>query len=301
MSFFDRFIKKKEPVASDYTRLFAMGEDPSQWPSLTDDELQQALMIQCIYYGGTEDGSRIRPLFTFYQYAMDRIPAEARMQMALYISNLIENHQGVGSLGLMMFIAADNDFGIISTAAMNLAVLKKPENGDSLHGPTFVISTMMMGTDDPETRSAIMAGILLLGDKRLLPLLDNAWDQISEEARVKLATARSGFVTEALIEFWINCLEKECSENVVGAVIAALAKMATISDLPFVVDVERSFPSYSDLENPIRRIRQTSFRDYLDEILPRLEAIRARESEPQLIPTIYAVWEDPEKYRGQIV
>jgi HEAT repeat protein len=300
MGLFDRF-KKKSPAEEDgFSRISSISGDPDRWAELNDNELQQAVMIQCITYGVTEDASRIRPLFGFYQYAMERLQPQERMQMVLSLSNLIEQKNGSGALGLMMFMAAEKDFGIISTAAMNLGVLKNPENGDPLHGPNFAITTMMMGTQDPNTRAAIMAGILLLGDKRLLPLLADAWDQISEEARLKLATARSGFVTEALIEFWINCLEKECTEDVVGAVIAALAKMAAISDLPFVADIERAFPSYSDLENPIRRIRQTSFRDYLDEILPRLEAIRKRESEPQLIPTIYAVWEDPEKYRGQI-
>lgn len=180
---------------------------------------------------------------------------------------------------------------------MKLAVLFDPKEGDELAGPRFVVDTLLRRTNDPESQGQALRGVLLLGDKRLLPLLEDTWSKLSETARLELTRARSGFVYEGVVEFWLRCLEKGCSESVFGAVVAAIAKLPAITDIPYVVDVRRVFPAYKDSENPLRAIRQTTFADYLDEIRPRLEALEARESEPKMIPKIYEIWADPESLR----
>ena len=139
-----------------------------------------------------------------------------------------------------------------------------------------------------------------MGDKRILPLLENAWSKLSDDARWGLSQAKSGFVSEGMVEFWLGCLEIGCSEAVFGSVAAAIAKMPAIAKVPFVRDVQRVLPAYEDSENPIRIIRQTSFGDYLEEIRPRLEALEVDESEPKVIPKIFEVWENPERFRGRI-
>ncbi len=300
MGLFDRFKKKKEAPASDYERMSALGDNPDTWSTLDDEELKRLLIVKCIEYGVTQDASRISRLFALYGHANTRLDTSERMQLLTQFSQMTEEQQGRGHMGLMMFLAADDDPAICSTAAMSLAVLFDPQDGDTLAGPRFVVRTLLNHERNSALQGQALGGVLLLGDKRLLPLLENAWSKLSDDARLGLSQAKSGFVSEGMVEFWLGCLEIGCSEAVFGSVAAAIAKMPAIAQVPFVLDVQRVLPAYEDRENPMRIIRQTSFGDYLDEIRPRLEALEAEEAEPKVIPMIYEIWESPERFRGRI-
>ena len=107
-----------------------------------------------------------------------------------------------------------------------------------------------------------------------------------------MTAAKSGFVSEGVVEFWLDRLEAGCSEAVFGSAVAAIAKMPVIAQIPYVLDMERLLPAYAGGE-PMKLLRRTSFADYLEEIRPRLDALEADESEPKLIPKIFEAWEDP--------
>ena len=130
-----------------------------------------------------------------------------------------------------------------------------------------------------------------------MPLLEYAWEQISEEAQLEMTKAKSGFVTEGIVEFWLSCLESGCSESVFGSIVATIAKMPVIAQVPMVLDVERLFPAYADGQ-PMEILFQSPFEDYLEEIRPRLEALEDEESEPKIIPKIFEIWENPEAFKG---
>jgi hypothetical protein len=299
MGIFDRFGKKKEkkPV-SEYEQMSALVDDPKAWEELDNDRLKQLVIVKCIQYGVSQEASRIPMLFALYKHAMKRLDISERLQLLSDFSAMTEQQKGNGHMGLMMFLVAENNPGIRSTAAMSFAVLFQPQNDDVLSGPKFVVDHLLRSTDKSEDQGAALAGILLLGDKRLLPLLEDAWAELSEDARLGLTHAKSGNVFEGMVEFWLRCLEKGCSEAVFGSIVAAIAKMPVIAQVPFVVDVQRVLPAYQDSQNPLRLIRRTTFTEYLEEIRTRLEAIEANESEPKLIPKIYEIWTNPEAFRG---
>lgn len=299
MGLFDRF-KRRDPEVSDLERLSAMASDPEAWDEIDDDQLKQLIMVKCIEYGISQDGSQIPALFGLYRYAMERLDVSDRTQLVSQYSEFVDGRDGEGHMGLMMFLAADTNAAIRSTAALSLSVLFEPEDGNELAGPEFVVRTLLNQEDGTASQGEALGGVLLLGDRRLLPLLENAWVRLSEEAQLGLTRCKSGFVSEGIVEFWLRCLEQGCSEAVYGSVVAALAKMPVIAQVPFVIDMERVFPAYASPENPMRMLRQTSFDDYLDEIRPRLEALEETESEPKLIPQIYAMWEDPDSYAGMV-
>jgi len=300
MGLFDRFKKKKESPATDYERISALGDNPCAWDELDEGELEQLVMVKCIEYGITQDTSRITDLFALYRHAIERLDVSKRTALLTQFSAMTEQQNGKGHMGLMMFLAVDNHPAIRSSAALSLSVLFDPQGGDELAGPKFVVNTLLHHDKDAEGQGYALGGVLLLGDKRVMPLLEAAWNQLSDDARLELTKAKSGFVTEGITEFWLNCLEKGCSESVFGSIVAAIAKLPTIADVPFVVDVKRVLPAYLDSKNPMKLIRRTSFEDYLNEIRPRLEALVAIESEPKLIPKIYEVWENPEQFKGMI-
>jgi hypothetical protein len=255
--------------------------------------------VKFIEYGATQDGSRIARLFSLYRHAMERLDVSERREMLTEFSEMIEHHGGLGHMGLMMFLSADTDPGIRSSAALSLSVLFDPENGDELAGPRFVINTLVHHDGGALGQGAALGGVLLLGDKRIMPLLAEVWDELSEEAQLEMTAAKSGFVSEGVIEFWLDRLEAGCSEAVFGSAVAAIAKMPVISQIPYVLDMERLLPAYAGGE-PMKLLRRTSFADYLAEIRPRLTALMEKESKPQVIPRIFQFWKEPEAFRGMV-
>ena len=301
MSLFDRSRKNKNQAAiSDYKRLSALGDSPDAWDGLKDEDLKRLVIMKCTEYGVIQDASQIPGLFALYRYAKTRLDTSQRMKLLLQFGAMVEEQMGQGHMGLMMFLAVDDDASICSTAAMSLAVLFDSHDGDELAGPTFVVRTLLSRETDLQSQGQALRGILLLGDKRLLPLLEDAGSRITDDSRQELARAKSGIVSEAMVEFWLRCLEDGCSESVFGSVVAAIAKLPVIAQVPFVLDVQRVMPAYRDSENPMQVLRKRSFGEYLEEIRPRLDALEKIETDPKLIPKIYEIWQNPEQFRGII-
>lgn len=300
MKFFER-TKKQKPEMDDCDHLSTLGDDPDAWEALDDEELKQVIGLKFIEYGATQDGSRIPGLFALYRHAMERLDVGERREMFTEFCGMIEQHDGLGHMGLMMFLVADTDPGIRSSAALSLAVLYDPaqEGQDELAGPRFVIRTLVRHDGGNPGQGAALGGVLMLGDKRIMPLLVEVWDDLSEEAQLEMTAAKSGFVSEGVIEFWLDRLEAGCSEAVFGSAVAAIAKMPVISQVPFVVDMERLLPAYAGGE-PMKLLRRTSFADYLEEIRPRLEALMQKESKPKVVPRIFQFWKEPEAFRGMV-
>jgi hypothetical protein len=298
MGFFDHF-KTPKPEMDDCQHLSALGDDPDAWGGLDDEELKQVIAIKFIEYGATQNGARIPGLFSLYRHGMEFLGVEARRQMLTEFCEMIEQHEGLGHMGLMMFLAADTDPGIRSSAALSLSVLFDPGDGDDLAGPRFVIDTLVYHDGGAPGQRAALGGVLLLGDKRIMPLLEEVWDDLSEEAQLEMTAAKSGFVSEGVVEFWLGRLESGCSEAVFGSAVAAIAKMPVIAQVPYVLDIERCLPAYAGGE-PMKLLRRTSFTDYLEEIRPRLEALEAEESEPRVIPRIFEIWETPDAFSGMV-
>jgi hypothetical protein len=297
MAYSKRTTKPRHDM-EDCEHLSALGDDSDVWIDLDDDELKQVISVKFLEYGATQDGSRIPGLFALYRHAIDRLSVNERREMLTEFSEMIEQNEGLGHMGLMMFLVADTNPGIRSSAALSLAVLFDPDDGDELAGPRFVIHTLVNHDGGAPGQGAALGGVLLLGDKRINPQLAEVWDQLSEEAQLEMTAAKSGFVMEAVVEFWLDRLEEGCSEAVFGSAVAAIAKMPLVSQIPFVMDVERLLPAYAGGE-PMKLLRRTTFDDYLEEIRPRLEALEAAEQEPRIIPRIFEIWEDPEVLRGR--
>jgi hypothetical protein len=298
MTFFNR-SKKQNPEMKNYEHLSSLGDNEEAWAELNDEDLKQVISVKFIEYGATQDGSRIAGLFALYRYAMQRLSVAERQEMVTEFSEMIERHGGLGHMGLMMFLAADTDPCIRSSAALSLSVLFDPGDEDELAGPRFVVGTLIDHNAGAPGQGAALGGVLLLGDKRIIPLLAEVWDELSEEAQLEMTAAKSGFVSEGMVEFWLDRLEAGCSEAVFGSAVAAIAKMPVIAQVPYVLDMERMLPAYADGE-PMKLVRRTSFADYLEEIRPRLDALEADESEPKLIPKIFEIWENLETFRGLI-
>jgi len=112
----------------------------------------------------------------------------------------------------------------------------------------------LVEADSAETDAAcagILQGLLLLGDRRVLPLLDRCWEPLGEEGRRILIHSWSGFVYASTIEFLPGWLECEEDESMYGSIAGTLGGYPLRGDAhPFVLDVERKFSADGEEEGP---------------------------------------------------
>jgi hypothetical protein len=144
--------------------------------------------------------------------------------------------------------------------------------------------------DDDEGHVA--AGLLLLGDMRLLPLLEEIWERLSPEARRRMVQRLSNLVTAAMVEFLLRRLEADKTEEYFGELGAALHNLPEIAarqPMEVVLDVRRNFGLPPGKE-PMELVGRETLAEAFARIRPRLEALIARESEPKVLPAALAVW-----------
>lgn len=151
-----------------------------------------------------------------------------------------------------------------------------------------------------ETRAGILAGLLVLGDRRTLPYLRGCWRLLPPlppdraaaltDPRMRLTNATTGVVHASHIEFFLDWLE-DADESEFGAIAGALVRLARASSYPKVVDIQRRFPATPDDENPvITTLAEWTFNEYGQLIAPRLLDLGRRENEPKVLPVLLEAW-----------
>jgi len=214
--------------------------------------------------------------------------------MLLEISKQIEEKEGFGWEILIAFALGDTEHRIVSTAAMNLAVLQPCPDGEALAGVRTVCQLVeRLGYDSPKSAS-MLSGLLLLGDVQLFPFLNIAWQELTPECRHIVASSWSGLTARATSLMLLDWLEREKNEGVYGALAGTLGRMALGAHDGKIVDIERSFPAYAD--EPIKILGVQDVRTFGRGIKDRLEALANKETGERVMPIVLQAWlgdEDP--------
>jgi hypothetical protein len=249
-------------------------------------------------YGATFDGAMILELFKFYRRYLGMANVGRRQQLLTRMTEYISNGHSSHAIALLCFISADTDGQITSGAALDLAMVMAPDKGDPLTGPKFVAFhgcggvRAKLGKPASDDEGDVAAGLLLLGDMRLLPLLEEIWERLTPGARLRMIRRRSNLVTAAMVEFLLRRLEADQSEEYFGELGAALHNLPEIaSRLPMavVMDIRRNFGLPPGKE-PMELLGRETLAEAFARIRPRLEALIARESEPKVLPNVLATW-----------
>ncbi|MBE0555964.1 MAG: hypothetical protein IH628_01920, partial [Proteobacteria bacterium] len=157
-------------------KAFDLVRDPSRWPAATTDQLLEILHSFSEWLGSNYSEERFEEFRPFYWHIAERTTADQRLGVLLSLAEEVE-FSDLGPVSLLPFLCADEDTKVISTAAMNLAVLIPPMDGDPLSGPKYILE----GLDTCDTENSLVGnlqGVLLLGDCRVLPLLDRCWERL---------------------------------------------------------------------------------------------------------------------------
>lgn len=276
-------------------RLFAM---EAEWGGLNLAETEFVLEEALKCYGSIADASQVLNLFAFYRRYLGLADVGRRQGLMTRITEFVSDGRQNRYLALLCFLNADTDGQIISGAALDVSMVMPQENGDPLTGPKHVALhscgglRAKMGRPASDDEGHAAAGLLLLGDMRLLPLLEEIWERLTPEGRRRMVRRNTNLVTALMIEFLLRRLEADKDEEYHGELGAALHNLPEIaSRLPMavVMDIRRNFGLPPGKE-PMELLRRETLAEAFARIRPRLEALIARESEPKVLPGVLAVW-----------
>lgn len=276
-------------------RLFAM---EAEWSGLNLAETEFVLEEALKCYGSIADASQVRNLFAFYRRYLGMADVGRRQGLLTRITEFVSDGRQNRYLALLCFLNADTDGQIISGAALDVAMVMPQESGDPLTGPKHVAlhscggMRAKMGRPGSDDEGYAAAGLLLLGDMRLLPLLEEIWERLTPEARRRMVQRRSNLVSALMVEFLLRRLEADKAEEYFGELGAALHNLPEIAaQLPIsaVMDIRRNFGLPAGKE-PMELLGRETLAEAFARIRPRLEALIARESEPKVLPAALAAW-----------
>ena len=271
-------------------QLSESARDPDRRAAMDADELLLVTFQQCLYYGHTQDPEVAGALAALYPDLTAKADEADRVELLDRVAAAVEDG-GTGVLALLPFLLHEPAPGAVAVAGETFASLVPPEGDDELTGPRTLLR-LCEHAEDEGTRVGLAAALLRFGDRRLRPLLDDAWRRLEPPARVRLASLRgaSTVLFAATAEFWLGCLE-DADELVFAAVAAALARAPREADPPRVLDVRRKFPANApDDREEIALEGDWTIEAFGERLAPQLRDLERRENEPRRMPEVLAAW-----------
>jgi len=264
--------------------------DPARWDGLDEDSLLLIAFQQCLYFAHTRAPEAASALGRLYPHLARRVDAHGRLQLLERVTEAVEEG-GVPVLALLPFLQYDDDPATVAPAALSFASLAPTEPGDELVGPR-ALARMAELAESEGTRIGLAAGLLALGDRRVLPLALEAWRRLAPPSRVRLAglPPASPLVFAAVVEFWLDALE-DADDATFAAAAGALARLAQGAEPRRVLDVRRKLPANGpDERETIEILEDVPLAAFAARIEPRLRDLARRENAPPRMPAVLAAW-----------
>jgi hypothetical protein len=279
---------RKALAEYDEWELLALLDQPEECQALPDHELDQFVNFAIGVYGMTARTEFIPKLIALYGLFLQRIPQQQRLQnYSATREQVITGDMSVN--GLLPYLCADDDVGIVSTAALDYAVLHPLKGSDPLTGPKSLLR--LIGNEALSCPAAAIGGMVMLGDQRVMDLLKGIRHKLANPEVETVTHCWTGSLFAAVIDFYITWLEElkgDYGDAVFGTIAAALCKLIRGASGSVVRSIERVFPSTRD--NAIRLLRSWPLQEYAKTVVPRLQAIARREKEPRVMPYVLEAW-----------
>jgi hypothetical protein len=287
-------FKNLETLSAELERLAA---SPTSWGDLDQQWISLLAFHQLLSHAATEDPQHKAEIMLLYSRVVSALGTDARLALEDEIARQLESTKSdVLTLGPFMFL--DPDPAVVATAALDAATLMPLENGDPLTGPRMVAQEAMARMPANETRAAaLIAGLLLLGDARVLPLVTGCWQRLGQAGKDVLREQQSGWVFASQAELFLRWIES-ANEDDFGHPVGALGRLAEgMIRHPGVRDVERKFPAPFNLPDeeffadpPFRLIQEWTKEEFASLIEPRLRVAYMRENYDKVIPRVLRAW-----------
>lgn len=285
----DRFSRRRRPASF---RIDGRGgcrkpDGPTGRPE--DDPIRFRLFCECLRFGSSLDRSKLDELEELYGRYAGKEGAEDRTRLLIQVSSAVE--EGIGSVtALLPFLMFDPEPAVVRTGTLETALLMPLQGGDPMTGPRHLLETAKEAPDD-RTKAGILGGLLLLGDRRVTELMEEAWRWLPPNARPDLLKAWSGYAFAPMIEFLVAWL-REAEEPDASAVIATLAGIPELSVHPKVLDIERIFPitAAGEDDRGFRVLREWTFEEYRTDLSIHLVDLTLPADHHPALPDLLEAW-----------
>jgi hypothetical protein len=275
-------------MATTEKRINEILDNPKQAIKLLDEQLDDITLAAIELYGSTGKPDFVEKLMLLYRHYVTRIhPAQRLRNYQGIVDQVIAGKIGVPAL--MPFICCDPARMIASTASLDYVVLAPSDLEHATSGACELLD--LYERNALANGLAVLGGLILTGDRRILALLKSICRPLSCEEIEILITCRSSFLTAAVVEFYLDWLEgldsvTECDSY--AAVAAGFANLAIGTTDAFVHDIERVIPSTPD--NAVRILNQWPISEYAAHIALRLEDIARREEGEPIMTEVMSIW-----------
>lgn len=262
---------------------------PEDYGALSNYDLDTFVHVAIFLYGKSMNAELIPKINNLYELFQQRMPEAQRLKnYSAMRGNVINKKSHLSSLEV--YLLRDADLGIVSTAALDIAVLHPLDGDDPLTGPKAVLG--MIDSGYLSNPVAALGGLVMLGDQRVMDLIRPRRDHLDEDQVQILTKCQGGFLYAATVEFylsWLEDLKGDYNDAIFGLIASALHNMAQNSSAPFVTSIERIFPAPLD-DNPIKVLHKWSISQYAKILLSRFQAIAKREKEPKTMHVVMQAW-----------
>lgn len=300
-------------METDWSRIERLYEQPDHWERVSANERLNLLFFACLKYGAAHDASRIRMLRGLYERVVGETTVKQRKILFSRLDDAVI--EGLGTADTFLpIIYVEPNIGLVSSASMSFIQLHPVKDGDPLTGSKTLremIDALQRFPKPDEflellrcrqkfdrllppfsaRKVGMLQGLLLLGDRRALPLVDRCWRDLADAEQMALTKVHSGFVYATLVDFFLGWIS-EASDYILGGVATTLLRMPSMN-YSRVIDVERSFPATGpNGGKPIRLLGDWAFPEYYNQIESRLAALFEREDGRIMFDAIAKAWKN---------
>jgi Tfp pilus assembly protein PilF len=269
---------------------------PHLWSGVARSNLERyAVQLCALYAAHAEPNASVRASFDamYSRLLEDLSPIERGRIIDEVCASLPVGIAAVNTLAL--FVHAEPDPGVAATAVINIAHVAPLSGDDPLSGLSMLTSLYEHEHTSETVRISVFSGLLLLGDRRVLPILDRLWGLLGRQGRRRVLYAKSGVAYASTVDFLLDRLGKERDEGLFGSLAAALCRLpeetAQGRHPGYVVDVARRLPSsFLESEPTLTLLDACPIEVYGARIAPRLKELAREESEPKVLPMVMAAW-----------
>jgi hypothetical protein len=248
-------------------QLAAMG--PEAWRGLDSDALQLLAYQQALFLGSghSEAGTGLGGL---YAEVVAHVTARDRMELLDRVTESVETG-ATSVLALMPFLQHEPDPAVVQSAAVAFAAHMPLEADDPMTGAR-TIAALVPHADEGAVRAGLVAGLLALGDLRVLPHLRGLWRHLGTEDRAALAEQALPAACAATVEFLLDWLADDGEDD--PSVPRAMLERLPRQGGGRVLDLRRRFPAHRDDDTPeIEVVGEWSAAEYGRRMHERLAAL----------------------------
>jgi hypothetical protein len=143
----------------------------------------------------------LQRLLKLYKVLVTRLSTTERLELLAQVTNTVEQRLASANT-FLPFIWEEPETSVVSSAALSFAVLMQNVGHDSLSGPRYLASAESGIRRDEHVHIGTVIGLLLLGDRRVLPLLGNRWLLLSQQGGKNYLDSPPQWPTQV---WWNSC------------------------------------------------------------------------------------------------